>query len=44
LGIVAQKSRSSQSMMRKPDPLTVTKVFNTFRAIAKVIYLHTSKD
>lgn len=35
LGIVAQKSRSSQSMMRKPDPLTVTKVFNTFRAIAK---------
>ncbi|GLT80757.1 hypothetical protein SLA2020_521800 [Shorea laevis] len=35
LGLVAQASRSSQSMMRKPDPLTVTKVFNTFRLIAK---------
>ncbi|XP_050367717.1 DNA ligase 1-like [Argentina anserina] len=35
LGIVAQKSRSSQSMMRKPVPLTVTKVFNAFRALAK---------
>ncbi|GLU02548.1 hypothetical protein SLE2022_197940 [Rubroshorea leprosula] len=35
LGLVAQASRSSQSMMRKPDPLTVAKVFNTFRLIAK---------
>ncbi|XP_065867440.1 DNA ligase 1-like [Euphorbia lathyris] len=35
LGLVAQASRSSQSMMRKPDPLTVSKVFNTFRLIAK---------
>lgn len=37
LGLVAQASRSSQSMMRKPDPLTVAKVFNTFRLIAKVL-------
>ncbi|KAE8037729.1 hypothetical protein FH972_010294 [Carpinus fangiana] len=35
LGLVAKASRSSQSMMRKPDALTVTKVFNTFRLIAK---------
>ncbi|XP_062082174.1 DNA ligase 1-like [Humulus lupulus] len=35
LGLVAKASRSSQSMMRKPDPLTVTKVFDTFRLIAK---------
>ncbi|KAH1115408.1 hypothetical protein J1N35_008786 [Gossypium stocksii] len=35
LGLVAQASRSSQSMMRKPDPLTVIKVFDTFRLIAK---------
>ncbi|KAK5846948.1 DNA ligase 1 [Gossypium arboreum] len=35
LGLVAQASRSSQSMMRKPDPLTVIKVFDTFQLIAK---------
>ncbi|POO01130.1 DNA ligase, ATP-dependent, N-terminal [Trema orientale] len=35
LGLVAKASRSSQSMMRKPDPLTVTKVFDKFRLIAK---------
>ncbi|KAL6199850.1 hypothetical protein ACLB2K_029632 [Fragaria x ananassa] len=35
LGIVAQNSRSQQKMMWKPEPLTVTKVFNTFRALAK---------
>ncbi|XP_050204842.1 DNA ligase 1 [Mercurialis annua] len=35
LGRVAQASRSSQSMMRQPDPLTVAKVFNTFQLIAK---------
>ncbi|OIV99308.1 hypothetical protein TanjilG_17118 [Lupinus angustifolius] len=35
LGIVAQASRSSQSMMRKPDPLTIRKVFKTFHLIAK---------
>ncbi|GKV01302.1 hypothetical protein SLEP1_g13866 [Rubroshorea leprosula] len=35
LGLVAQTSRSSQSMMRKPDPLTVAKVFYAFRLIAK---------
>ncbi|KAF2321739.1 hypothetical protein GH714_001993 [Hevea brasiliensis] len=35
LGLVAQASRSSQSMMRKPDALTIAKVFNTFRLIAK---------
>ncbi|XVF20313.1 hypothetical protein REPUB_Repub11eG0187600 [Reevesia pubescens] len=35
LGLVAQASRSSQSMMRKPDPLTVVKVFDTFWLIAK---------
>jgi hypothetical protein len=37
LGLVAKASRSSQSMMRKPDPLTITKVFNTFQQIAKVL-------
>lgn len=36
LGLVAKASRSSQSMMRKPDALTIRKVFNTFRLIAKV--------
>lgn len=35
LGHVAKESRSSQSMMRKPDALTVTKVFSTFRLLAK---------
>ncbi|XP_038900960.1 DNA ligase 1 isoform X2 [Benincasa hispida] len=35
LGLVAKASRSSQSMMRKPDALTITKVFDTFRLIAK---------
>lgn len=40
LGLVAKASRSSQSMMRKPDPLTITKVFDTFRLIAKVHSCH----
>lgn len=35
LGLVAKASRSSQSTMRKPDALTVAKVFDTFRLIAK---------
>ncbi|KAK0604033.1 hypothetical protein LWI29_011370 [Acer saccharum] len=35
LGLVAKASRSSQSMMRKPDPLTIAKVFETFQLIAK---------
>ncbi|OVA17971.1 DNA ligase [Macleaya cordata] len=35
LGLVAKASRSSQSMMFKPPPLTVTKVLDTFRVIAK---------
>ncbi|KAI3826449.1 hypothetical protein L1987_00497 [Smallanthus sonchifolius] len=35
LGLVAKASRSSQSLMRKPQPLTVAKVFDTFRVIAK---------
>lgn len=35
LGLVAKASRSSQSMMRKPDSLTATKVFSTFRQLAK---------
>ena len=44
MGLVAQASRSSQSMMRKPDPLTVVKVFDTFRLIAKVHHLHPQID
>ncbi|KAF3498065.1 hypothetical protein DY000_02058058 [Brassica cretica] len=35
LGLVAKGSRSSQTMMFKPESLTVVKVFNTFRQIAK---------
>ncbi|CAJ1979233.1 unnamed protein product [Sphenostylis stenocarpa] len=35
LGLVAKESRSSQRMMRKPEALTIRKVFNTFRLIAK---------
>ncbi|XP_061339911.1 DNA ligase 1-like [Gastrolobium bilobum] len=35
LGLVAKECRSSQTMMRKPDALTIRKVFNTFRLIAK---------
>ncbi|WCJ41591.1 DNA ligase 1 [Euphorbia peplus] len=35
LGLVAKDSRSKQTMMFKPAPLTVAKVFNTFRLIAK---------
>ncbi|CDP07034.1 unnamed protein product [Coffea canephora] len=35
LGLVAKASRSSQSLMRKPEALTVVKVFDTFRLIAK---------
>ncbi|GAV73451.1 DNA_ligase_A_M domain-containing protein/DNA_ligase_A_N domain-containing protein/DNA_ligase_A_C domain-containing protein [Cephalotus follicularis] len=35
LGLVAQTSRSSQSMMCKPDPLTIAGVFHTFQLIAK---------
>ncbi|CAH9130966.1 unnamed protein product [Cuscuta epithymum] len=35
LGLVAQASRLSQSMMRKPEPLTIRKVFNTFHLIAR---------
>ncbi|XP_074558818.1 LOW QUALITY PROTEIN: DNA ligase 1-like [Curcuma longa] len=35
LGLVAKASRSSQKVMFKPQPLTIAKVFNTFRAIAK---------
>ncbi|MQL81887.1 hypothetical protein Taro_014337 [Colocasia esculenta] len=35
LGLVAKASRSSQMMMQKPKPLTVSKVLDTFRAIAK---------
>nr|DAD48810.1 TPA_asm: hypothetical protein HUJ06_018747 [Nelumbo nucifera] len=35
LGLVAKESRSSQSVMFKPPPLTVAKVFDTFRVIAK---------
>ncbi|RVX20330.1 DNA ligase 1 [Vitis vinifera] len=34
-GACAKACRSSQSLMRKPDPLTVAKVFNTFGLIAK---------
>ncbi|KAJ0810269.1 putative DNA ligase (ATP) [Helianthus annuus] len=35
LGLVAKASRLSQPLMRKPQPLTVAKVFDTFRVIAK---------
>ncbi|KAL3530500.1 hypothetical protein ACH5RR_009822 [Cinchona calisaya] len=35
LGLVAKASRSSQPLMRKPEALTVVKVFDTFRLIAK---------
>ncbi|KAF5783588.1 putative DNA ligase (ATP) [Helianthus annuus] len=35
LGLVAKASRSSQPLMRKPQPLTVAKVFDTFKVIAK---------
>ncbi|XP_043706255.1 DNA ligase 1 [Telopea speciosissima] len=35
LGLVAKASRSSQSLMFKPKPLTVARVFDTFRTIAK---------
>ncbi|KAL6498478.1 hypothetical protein OROHE_026575 [Orobanche hederae] len=37
LGLVAKASRSSQPLICKPAALTVTKVFNTFRIIAKEI-------
>ncbi|KAK6144322.1 hypothetical protein DH2020_021142 [Rehmannia glutinosa] len=36
LGLVAKASRSSQPLMRKPEALTVAKVFDTFRLIAKL--------
>ncbi|CAI9761538.1 unnamed protein product [Fraxinus pennsylvanica] len=35
LGLVAKASRSSQPLMRKPEALTVSKVFDTFQLIAK---------
>ncbi|KAL8056341.1 hypothetical protein ABFX02_04G113800 [Erythranthe guttata] len=35
LGLVAKAIRSSQPLMRKPEALTVVKVFDTFRLIAK---------
>ncbi|KAL6960038.1 tRNA ligase [Sarracenia purpurea var. burkii] len=35
LGLVAKESRSSQPLMRRPEALTVSKVFDTFRLIAK---------
>ncbi|KAG8367554.1 hypothetical protein BUALT_Bualt16G0083900 [Buddleja alternifolia] len=35
LGLVAKASRSSQPLMRKPEALTVAKVFDTFQLIAK---------
>ncbi|WCJ41592.1 DNA ligase 1 [Euphorbia peplus] len=44
LGLVAQASHSSQSMMCKPDPLTVAKVFNTFQLIAKESSEHEKKN
>jgi DNA ligase-1 len=37
LGLVAKASRSSQKMMYKPKPLTIARVLDTFRTIAKVI-------
>ncbi|KAK8935484.1 DNA ligase 1 [Platanthera zijinensis] len=36
LGLVAKASRSSQRMLYKPQRLTIAKVFDTFRSIAKV--------
>ncbi|XP_047072114.1 DNA ligase 1, partial [Lolium rigidum] len=35
LGLVAKASRSSQKMMYKPKPLTIPRVLDTFRTIAK---------
>ncbi|KAL6499769.1 hypothetical protein OROGR_027679 [Orobanche gracilis] len=35
LGVIAKACRSPQPLMRRPVPLTVTKVFDTFRLIAK---------
>ncbi|KAG9157804.1 hypothetical protein Leryth_022808 [Lithospermum erythrorhizon] len=35
LGLVAKASRSSQPLMRKPEPLTVAKVFDKLHIIAK---------
>ncbi|KAJ9188784.1 hypothetical protein P3X46_000148 [Hevea brasiliensis] len=35
LGLVAQESRSSQSLMMKTDALTIAKFFNTFQLIDK---------
>lgn len=35
LGLVAKASRSSQGLMRRPEALTVAKVFQTFEHIAK---------
>lgn len=35
LGLVAKASRSSQRVLYKPQRLTIAKVFDTFRAIAK---------
>ncbi|XP_039827743.1 DNA ligase 1-like isoform X2 [Panicum virgatum] len=35
LGLVAKASRSSQKMMFKPKPLTISRVLSTFRTIAK---------
>ncbi|KAG6390741.1 hypothetical protein SASPL_148486 [Salvia splendens] len=37
LGLVAKAIHTSQPLLRKPEPLTVIKVFDTFRLIAKVI-------
>lgn len=42
LGLVAKASRSSQPLMHKPEALTVAKVFDTFRIIAKVFQFHCS--
>ncbi|KAL6523267.1 tRNA ligase [Orobanche gracilis] len=41
LGLVAKASRLSQSLLRKPDALTIRKVFNTFHLIAE---LESGKD